>query len=180
MRVYLPATVVDLQGLADTGALARPGVDALTGFAVTAGLRQWYGEDTAPHDDPTDEEDLEYAATAEAARAALRLLDAAAAGLLRRVVIAAEVTADRVAVRDDLDRGVVRVGSPVALTEVTALFVDDADAAPTVQRAAAAIDAADLGDAVAQDAVDDAEGFELSWYAPQELDAVLARVAAAD
>ena len=39
--------------------------------------------------------------------------------------------------------------------------------------AAAAILRADLGDEAAQDAVDDAEGNELSWYATQELSALL-------
>jgi hypothetical protein len=38
-----------------------------------------------------------------------------------------------------------------------------------IAAAAAAVTAADLGAQPAQDAVDDAEGFELSWYASQEL-----------
>jgi hypothetical protein len=42
-----------------------------------------------------------------------------------------------------------------------------------VAAAARAVTAADLGSADAQDAVDDAEGFALSWYAPQELAALL-------
>ena len=35
--------------------------------------------------------------------------------------------------------------------------------------AAEAIIAADLGDPASQELVDDAEGFELSWYANQEI-----------
>ena len=47
-------------------------------------------------------------------------------------------------------------------------------------RAAAVVLEADLGSESAQDVVDDAEGFELAWYAAQELDQVLARLAEAD
>jgi hypothetical protein len=36
------------------------------------------------------------------------------------------------------------------------------------------VDAADLGDEQASDLVDDTEGYELAWYATQELTALLA------
>ena len=65
MRVYLPATSASLRSLLNTGALAGP---PLTGFAVTPGLREYYLDD--------DLEELEYAASAQAARASLRLLAA--------------------------------------------------------------------------------------------------------
>jgi hypothetical protein len=42
-----------------------------------------------------------------------------------------------------------------------------------VTAAAAAIAEADLGSDSAQDIVDDAEGFELQWYATQEIPALL-------
>ena len=71
-------------------------------------------------------------------------------------------------------RGVVRIESAVPIAAVASIHVDDADAEPAVSAAAESITAADLGDERAQDRVDDAEGFELSWYATQELDAVLA------
>jgi hypothetical protein len=162
MRVYVPATLSLLETLVEAG---RVGVPPVVAFAVTPGLREWYVDE--------DLEALEYAAMLEAARASLRLLDADPATARRRVVIAADVAESAVRVRDDLDRGVVHLTDPVAITEVAAVHVDDADAVSVVSRAADAMIAADLGHAEAQDAVDDAEGFELSWYASQELGALL-------
>ena len=74
MRIYLPGTSTRLQELLATGAVGPP---PLTAFAVTPGLREWYVDD--------DAEELEYAATLEAARGSLRLLDADAAAARRRV-----------------------------------------------------------------------------------------------
>lgn len=139
---------------------------AVTAFAVTPGLREWYQEG--------DDEELEYAASAEAARASLRLLNADSQSPRRRVVLAADVPDDTADIRDDLDRGVVRLHPPVPLSAIAAVLVDDQDAEPTVAAAAEAVDAADLGDERAQQAVDDAEGFELSWYATQEIEQLLA------
>ncbi len=160
MRVYLPATSVLLRELALEQRLAGP----LTAFAVTPGLREWYLDD--------DEEALEYAALLEAARASLRLLDSDQSAARRRVVIALDSAEKSVTVRDDLDRGVVRLGA-VDLAQVAAVHVDDAEAEPFVEAAAAAVIAAELGDQASMDATDDVEGFELCWYATQEIDAVL-------
>lgn len=203
MRVYIPATTSLLQRLVDTSELGSPfglgpsgsgGPDSaaaavgsssgdaasesasagattgsapveLTAFAVTPGLREWYVDD--------DLEELEYAASREAARASLRLLAADPAAAPRRVVVAAEVPDSVVTVRDDLDRGVVRLAGPVPLRVVASVHIDDADAEKAVRAATAVIDAADLGDADAEATVDDAEGFELAWYATQELGAFL-------
>ena len=66
-----------------------------------------------------------------------------------------------------------RLTAPVALGAVASVHLDEADAESAVAAAAEAIIAADLGDAGAQDTVDDAEGFELSWYATQELAGLL-------
>jgi len=157
VRVYLPGTSSQLRALVDHGRLP----DGLTAFAVTPGLREWYADD--------DIEELEYAAMLEAARASLRLLDADPALARRRMVVAAELADSAVEIRDDLDRGVVRLRAEVPLSAVASVHVDDADAAAAVAAAAEAITAADLGDADAQDRVDDAEGYELSWYASQEI-----------
>ena len=134
----------------------------MTGFAVTPGLREHYLDD--------DLEALEYAAAAEAARAALRLIAADPAAAKRRFVISADVDDGSVAIRDDLDRGVVR------MAWCASVHADDADAEATVAAAAEQIDAADLGDPAAEEAVDDAEGFELSWYATQEIEDLLAQL----
>lgn len=162
MRVFLPATTVELASLHGTGDIAAA---ASTAFAVTAGLRDWYGED--------DLEELEYAALLEAARASLRLIDTDPAALPRRVVIAAEVSDDALQVRDDLDRGVVRLNSGLTLAEIVSVHIDDANAEEAISVAAEAITRADLGDEEAQEKVDDAEGFELAWYATQEIGELL-------
>ncbi len=161
MRVYLPATTSLLRGLVEDSELGPP----LTGFAVTPGLREWYLDD--------DVEELEYAASREAARASLRLIAVDRAAAPRRVVVAADLPDPAVTVRDDLDRGVVRLAAPVPMRQIASVHVDAADAEPAVRSAAAMIDAADLGDVDAENAVDDTEGFELAWYATQELDALL-------
>lgn len=163
MRVYVPATTALLHELVTTSQLATAPV---TAFAVTPGLREWYLDD--------DAEELEYAATLEAARASLRLIASDTSVAPRRVVVAADVPEAQVSIRDDLDRGVVRIGTPVPLRDIVSIHIDDADAENAVRAASSAIDAADLGDGAAQDAVDDAEGFELAWYATQEIEALLA------
>jgi hypothetical protein len=165
VRVYLPATSTTLWQLhADW----RLGEVPQTAFAVTPALRDWYTDD--------DIEELEYAAARLAARAALRLLDVDPAAARRRAVVSADVPDAAVTVRDDLDRGAVHISEPVPLSAVAAVHVDDQDAEPAVAAAAAVILEADLGLESAQDTVDDAEGFELSWYAPQELGDVLERL----
>ena len=158
----MPATALTLRELLASGEVAPV---PLTAFAVTPGLREWYVDD--------DVEELEYAAMLEAARGSLRLLDAEPDAPRRRVVVAVDVPDSAVAVRDDLDRGVVHVRQPVLLASVASVHVDGADAQDTVAAAADAIIAADLGDAESQERVDDAEGYELAWYASQEIAAVL-------
>jgi hypothetical protein len=165
VRVYLPSTSELLRALVADGQLGPP---PLTGFAVTPALREWYLDE--------DAEELEYAATMEAARSSLRLLDADPAARPRRVVVAADVPDSAVTVRDDLARGVVQVTAAVSIGAVASVHIDDADAEAAVAEAAAAIVRADLGDSSAQDVVDDAEGFELSWYASQEIASVLEKL----
>ncbi len=163
MRVYLPATTTVLVGLGQDGTLGSP---PTTGFAVTPALRAWFVDD--------DEEELEFAALVEAARASLRLIDGDPLAQRRRIVVVADVPDDAVEVRDDLDRGVIRVATVVTLADVAAIHADLADAGDTIAAAAAAVLAADLGDPIAQERVDDAEGYDLAWFASQEIEAVLA------
>jgi hypothetical protein len=165
VRVYLPATTTLLRSLLDSGVI---GPAPLTAFAITPALREWYVDD--------DAESLEYAAMLEAARASLRLIDADAEAARRRVVIAADVSDRAVTVRDDLDRGVVQLAESLPLAAVASVHADDADAEPTIAAAAESIIAAELGDAGSQDTVDDAEGYELSWFASQEIADLLDRL----
>jgi hypothetical protein len=166
MRVYLPATSRILRRLADTGVL---GPAPMTGFAVTPGLREYYLDE--------DVEELEYAASAAAARASLRLIDADPAAARRRVVIAADVADTSIDIRDDLDRGVVRVAVEVPMAWCASVHADERAAEETVSAAAELIDAADLGEPTAEEKVDDTEGYELLWYATQEIEELLADMA---
>lgn len=162
MRVYIPATLAMLQGLVSDGLMQpRSG----TAFAVTPTLRESYAEG--------DDEELAEVAIAEAALASIRLLggesgDAAAPDALppRRAVLVADADAT---LRPDLDDAVVRVSGPVALDQVAAVYVDNADAESAVRAAIAVIDEADLGDEDAELTVGDAQDHDLAWYATQEL-----------
>jgi hypothetical protein len=159
VRVYIPATLAMLQKLVADGSIhARSG----TAFAVTPKLRESYAEG--------DDDELAEVALREAALASLRLLAAEGteSGLPpRRAVLLAEV--DGATVRPDLDDAVVRLQGPIAIADVIAAYVDNADAEPAVVTAMMAVDAADLGDEDAEFTVGDAQDHDLAWYASQEL-----------
>jgi hypothetical protein len=162
VRVYLPATVGTLATLRSAGEV---GPAPLTAFAVTPALREWYAEG--------DEEELEYAAFSDAARASLRLLDVDPLSARRRVVLSADVEDGAVTPQPDLDRAVVRLGATVPLSALAAVHVDGAEAEKDVAAAVAVVLEADLGDDDAQFVVDGAEGHELEWYDVTELDQVI-------
>jgi hypothetical protein len=156
MRVFVAATLPKLAELNQSGLLA-PGIDSV--FAVTPALREWY---TAG-----DAEELEYAALLEAARASLGLLAAEPSAPPRRAVVAADVTA---AVPDASNsRAGVRLAEPVRADQVAAVHIDASDAEDTVRAAVEAYARAASGDEDAASAVEEPEGFELLWYASQEL-----------
>ena len=160
VRVYVPATTTRLRALS-TAVSWVAAADRVRGDAGAAGVvprRRRRGLGVRGH--------------ARRPRAAsLRLLDTDPAAARRRVVVS------RTDVRG---RGRRRSGTTsiaawcpldeaVALGHVASVHVDDPEAEAAVSAAADAIIAADLGDEEAQDRVDDAEGFELSWYASQEI-----------
>jgi hypothetical protein len=160
MRVYIPATLPMLQEFVADGFLqARAG----TAFAVTPALRESYAEG--------DDEELAEVATGEAALASLRLLSADPDGGLppRRAVVVADAPDDKVTLRPDLDDAVVRVSGRLAMDQVVAVYVDNADAEPAVRAAMAVIDEADFGDEDAELTVGDAQDHALAWYATQEV-----------
>ncbi|WP_091452261.1 DUF6912 family protein [Actinokineospora iranica] len=160
MRVYVPATVAMLRALNSDGELAAVGN---TAFALTPALRESYATG--------GDEELEYAAMLDAARASLRLLNAESADELaafaRRAVVSADV--DGAVLRPDLDYSVVKLAGPIPLKVIAAIHLDTEDAEAAVRAAAAVVDAADLGDPDAEFVLGDAEDHELAWYAPQEL-----------
>jgi len=157
MRVYLPFTLpalAKLLGEAQTAVPAR-------GYAVTPALREWYSSG--------DEEELEYVAMTQAARASMRLLLDEPGAPPRRVVLAAEVPQDQVVAMGFDEPAVVAVGVPVRLADLVSGHIDDPGAETDVRAAMAALPAADGGDEDAKFTVDGAEGHELMWYATQEL-----------
>ncbi|WP_026424492.1 DUF6912 family protein [Actinokineospora inagensis] len=160
MRVYIPATVAMLRELSSAGELAAV---SGTAFALTPALRESYATG--------GDEELEYAAMLDAARASLRLLGAELATdpdvPMRRAVVAADV--DGAQLRPDLDHAVVRLTGPVPMKVVASVHLDTEEAVVAVRAAVAAVDAADLGDPDAEFVLGDAEDHELAWYAPQEL-----------
>ncbi|MDT9681323.1 hypothetical protein RND61_04440 [Streptomyces sp. TRM76323] len=163
MRVYVPLTLPGLARAHRTGTL---GTGALTAYAVTPGLREWYVSD--------DIEELEYAALSRAAAASLRLLAADPDAPRRRVVVAVDVpdgaaTADPDRGLDPASIGEVRVAGPVPLAKAAAVHADSADAEADVTAAADALGAADMGDDDARFTVDGAEDHELLWYGVQEI-----------
>lgn len=164
MRIYVPATVAGLRRL-----LADEQLQPLSGtaFALTPRLREAYASG--------DDEELEYVAMSEAARASLRLLATELAedpsAPPRRAVVSADV--DDVTLRPDLDDAVVRVAGPVPMARLAAVHLDLEDAAGAVRAAAAVVDAADLGDPDAEFTLGEAEDHELAWYGVQELPFVL-------
>jgi Family of unknown function (DUF6912) len=158
VRVYVPATLAGLQQLvADRSLRVMNG----TAFAVTPTLREAYAEG--------DDDELAEVALQEAALASLRLLAAGGdTGLPpRRAVVVADVAT--ATPRPDLDDAVVRLSGPVAIEDVIAAYVDNADAESAVLAAVDVVDDADLGDEDAELTVGDAQDHDLAWYAPQEL-----------
>ncbi len=158
MRVYLPFTLpalAKLLGEAQTAAPAR-------GYAVTPALREWYSSG--------DEEELEYVAMIQAARASLRMLLTEPGAPHLRVVLAAEVPPGQVTAVAGFDEpALVEIGVPVRLADVVSGHIDDPGAEADVAAAVEALPAADSGDEDAKFTVDGAEGHELLWYATQEL-----------
>jgi len=159
MRVYLPSTLADLASALVAGEV---GPAPVLGYAVTPALREWYASG--------DLEELEYVAMMQAARASLRMLHDQTTAARRRVVLAAEIADVDVVIRNGFDKaGKVEVMLPVRLADVVSGHVDDVEAMPDIDAAAAALPAADGGDSDAKFVVDGAEGHELLWYATQEL-----------
>jgi len=164
MRVYIPSTLTLLDLACHAGEFGPP---PLTAYAVTPALREWYTEG--------DEEELEYVAMAQAARASVGLIAADPEAARRRVVVACEVSAVPPA------DGTVELGDAslelhvvVPWTALASIHLDSAGAAEVVAKAAAGWEAAQKGDEDAVFALDSCEGEDLLWYATQEIPDLLA------
>jgi hypothetical protein len=164
MRVYLPSTLLALEAAYHAGEFGPP---PLVGYAVTPALREWYTSG--------DDEELEYAAMAQAARASVGLLAADPSAPRRRVVVACEIGAVP-PVDGAVELGDARVDLRVVIpwSSVAAVHVDAGEAAGLVGAAADSWDAAQNGAEDAVFALDSCEAEELLWYATQEIPDLLA------
>jgi hypothetical protein len=164
MRIYIPSTLRMLDDACHAGEFGPP---PLTAYAVTPALREWYAEG--------DDEELEYAAMAPAARASVGMLAADPGTARRRVVVACEVSAIPPA-DGTVELGDARLQLQVVVpwSTVAAVHVDSAEAATVVGKAADLWDAAQNGDDDAVFALDSCEGEDLLWYATQEIPDLLA------
>ncbi|WP_112246799.1 DUF6912 family protein [Kribbella monticola] len=164
MRVYIPSTFPLLDLACHAGEF---GPAPLTVYAVTPALREWYTEG--------DDEELEYAAMAQAARASVGLLAADPNAPRRRVVVACEVSAIPPA-NGTMELGDAQLELHVVVpwTAVAAVHLDATRAADVVGKAAELWEAARNGDEDAVFALDSCEGEDLLWYATQEIPDLLA------
>lgn len=158
MRVYLGIT---LSGLADAVKQGGFGPGPLAVHAVTPRLREWYSEG--------DIEELEYAATSEAAKTSLHALAMDDSTQRKRVVVAADVNDTDVKQDNEGPRSAATVATAITLQQVQAVHVDDEDATDAIAKAVGALEKAAQGDEDAEFAVDEADGYELLWYARQEI-----------
>ncbi|HEU0132654.1 MAG TPA: hypothetical protein VFQ85_16845 [Mycobacteriales bacterium] len=162
MRVYVGLVRSALAAARDAGEL---GPAPLAAFAVTPALRESYAT--------ADAEELEYAALLAAAESCLPLLAASPAEPRRRFVAACDVPDEAVTPDPEPGPAGVAVTSAIRWRDVKALHADDPAAAATVAAAADAYAAARAGDDDARFAVDEADGWELMWFATQEADDLL-------
>lgn len=167
IRVYVPATVASLDRLVAEGSL---GPAPLPAYAVTDDLVAWWREG-AP--DRPDDEDLEYAATLQAAAASLAMLDAddvlAGSSPARRVVLAADVTAvSATGADDDAAPGAVTVPDVLDFAAVASVHVDAPDAAASVREAVAALADDEAPASHVELVLTELVDHDLAWYSPQE------------
>lgn len=161
MRAYVGLTRSGLAAARDAGEV---GPAPLAAHAVTPALRESYAT--------ADAEELEYVALMAAADSVLPLLAASPGEPSRRYVVACDVP--DAAPDAEAGRSGVVLASPVPWRDVKAIHADDPAAEPTIAAAAAAYAAAQAGDDDARFAVDEADGWDLMWFATQEVGDLLA------
>ncbi|NEA30969.1 hypothetical protein [Streptomyces sp. SID13031] len=169
MRIYIPSTIPLLDAACHAGEF---GPAPLTAYAVTPALREWFAT--------ADDEELEYAAMEQAARASVGLVAAAPDAPRKRVVVACDVSAIPPA------DGTVQLGDArlelhvvIPWSAVAAAHIDGDPAVEVVATAAKLWDVAhgntaDPGHEEAVFALDSCEGEDLLWYATQEIPDFLA------
>ena len=162
MRVYLPATTTTLRELLDAGAVGPAAADGLRGDAGPAGVVRRRGRRGAG-----------VRGDVRGGAGSLRLLDADPHAARRRVVIAADVPDDAVTCATTSisasSESLRRLRWP-RWRRCTSTTPTPRRPWPRRPRRSSPPISATRG---SQDAVDDAEGYELSWYATQEIGPLL-------
>ena len=152
VRLYLPATLDDLEPAADGAVTLTPRV----AHAVTPALRAALPDE--------DDEGLEFSAHLAAADASLALLGASTQAPPLRLVVTVDVPSDSVFVPDDADAepSAVRLLAPVGRDAVACVHVDEPVTGADVRAALA-------GDHAAAERVAEAD---LLWYDVAELEEI--------
>ncbi|GAB2472442.1 DUF6912 family protein [Xylanimonas ulmi] len=167
MRLYVPATLDDLDSADVTDVGATWTVPGRLAHAVTAGLQTSFPDE--------DEEGLEWQAFLAAAHDSLLRVAESPDGVRLRVVVTVEVPDDVVQVPRARTNALsqVCVTDDVPGVEVVALHVDEPDAFLDIADVLdAAADEAPGADAALDDAIQRVTDRDLLWYAPAELRAI--------
>lgn len=153
MRIYLPATLLDL---APTVAGGRLALGPRRAHAVTPALRALFPDD--------EDEGLEYAAQLAAADDSLDLIGRTPSAPQRRLVLAADVddAAVSIAVDPEAAPSAVEIASEVPWDAIVCGHVDEPAAEPDVAAALTGDDAA----------VEHLDAHDLLWYDASELGAI--------
>ncbi|MCL1869352.1 MAG: hypothetical protein FWF90_02935 [Promicromonosporaceae bacterium] len=168
MRLYVPATLDELDSAAVTAAAATWTVPGRPAHAVTAALsRLWPDE---------DEEGLEWYAFLAAAHDSLLRIAEAGGALPLRVVVTVEVPDDVVQPAHEADgapASQVVVTQDLPVTRVVAVHVDEPTASDDILDVLEYAASDDPGaDAALDDAIQRVTDLDLLWYAPEEIRAI--------
>ncbi|PRZ04894.1 hypothetical protein BCE75_109133 [Isoptericola sp. CG 20/1183] len=158
MRLYVPATVADLDAISVTARAGWWDVPPRGAHAVTGALVSALPDE--------DDEAREYAAFLAAADASLMLVAGSSDAVPLRVVVTVEVPEHAVTdAAGDVPPSGVDVGA-VPGTQVEAVHVDEPEAAADVRAVLDAIDAGD--DEALAAATEQVDQRDLLWYHPTE------------
>lgn len=158
VRIYVPSTLSALRELVVSGGV---GPGRFPAHAVTDSLCSELADG--------GEEEWEYAAMSEAGHDSIGLL--AEDDVPRRVVLVFD--ADSVTPVEGATPSQVEVDGVLPLAAIAAVHMDSVEAETQIARARAAWREAANGDVGSRAVVEGCFDYELGWYAPQEIDALI-------
>lgn len=170
----MPTTAEGLAVLAGAGSL---GAGPQPAYAVTETLVAWWTDGAGAR---PDDEELEYAATLQAAAASLALLEprAVTTGTAPacRVVLAADADAVGTSAADDDAPGAVSLPASPPRRDVVALLVDTVESREAVVAAVAALADDEAPTSAVEQALAAIVERDLAWYSPHELAGLVTRL----